>query len=447
MKKVLIITYYWPPSGGAGVQRWLKFVKYLPLYNWKPIVYTVDNGDIPVEDLSLLKDIPDNTTVLKTPIWEPYDFYRKFTGLGKDEKLNTGFPGKSGKSTFKQKMAVWLRGNIFIPDARMFWIKPSVKYLKEYLYKNSVDVIVSTGPPHSLHLIALKLKKEFPEIKWVADFRDPWTNIDFYLDLNLSKWADKKHHRLELKVIEEADEVVSIGKTMNEELIEIYKTNNQGKPVEKFNVITNGFDEDDVLKSTVEKDKKFTIAHIGTIAKSRNPKILWEVLQELISEYNEFKADLELKLVGKIDAVALESIAEYGIKNNVNLIDYLPHDKVIEEQMKSRVLLLIVNNTPNAKGILTGKFFEYLATKNPILAIGPVDGDLSEIINETRCGYISGFQDKEGLKKNILSLYSDFKNHKSLTSGADIEKYSRKLLSSKMANVFNNHSKKISTTN
>jgi hypothetical protein len=431
MKKVLIITYYWPPSGGAGVQRWLKFVKYLQEYGWDPIVYTAENGEIPEIDISLEKDIPKSITVLKTPIWEPYKVYKAFIGQKKNQKINAAFLNESKKTSRLNNLAIWIRGNFFIPDARKFWIKPSIKYLSNYLSKNKIDVVISSGPPHSLHLIAKELKKKYKEIKWVADFRDPWTNIDFYSDLKLSHWADKKHKRLEKEVLAESDCVISIGRSLNNELIHLNEKINQNS---KFKIITNGFDEDDLAKTEIPKDKKFSIAHIGTLVKSRNPEGLWKVLKELVTENESFGKELEIKLVGKLDISVKESIEKHGLTEFVKKIEYLPHDKVIEEQQRSRVNLLLVNNTQNAKGILTGKFFEYLSAGAPILVIGPVDGDLALILNETKAGFISDFEDTQTLKNNILSLY---KNQNIIRNEMAIKNYSRKNLTKKLSDILN----------
>lgn len=429
MKRVLIITYYWPPSGGAGVQRWLKFVKYLCEFGWEPIVYTAENGEMPVIDLSLEKDIPKNTTVLKTKIWEPYSVYKAFIGKKQNEKINSSFLTESKKPGITEKISVWIRGNFFIPDARKFWIKPSVNYLTEYLKKNPVDVIISSGPPHSMHLIALGIKKNFSNVKWVADFRDPWTNIDFYKELMLSSSSDKKHKQLEKEVLKNADAVLSIGSGMNEEFKQIL-----GNNPEKFSVITNGYDEDDVFKGELEKDEKFSIAHIGTLVKSRNPETLWKVLKLLVETNENFKKDLEIKLVGKVDYFVNERLKHYGLDSYVRKIDYLPHNEVIKEQQKTKVLLLLVNNTPNAKSILTGKIFEYLAANVPILAIGPTDGDLAAILNKTRSGLISDFNDETLLKENILKLYS---NRQFSPDKTEITRFSRRELTKTLSELLN----------
>lgn len=431
MKKVLILTYYFPPAGGAGVQRWLKFVKYMRNFGCEPIVYTAENGEMPVIDESLQKDIPNGITVLKTPIWEPYDIYKRFIGRKKSDKINASFLSENKKGGIAEKISVWIRGNFFIPDARKFWIKPSIKFLNGYIQKNNIDYVISSGPPHSMHLMALGLKQKNPTIKWIADFRDPWTNIDFYEKLMLSKWADKKHHRQELSVLQNADCVISVGQSMSNEFLELYK-NAGGKNFEKFKVITNGFDEEDISVQAVEKDKKFSMAHIGTLVKDRNPQALWKVLSALVKENEDFKNQLEIKLVGKVDIFVKEQLETFGLTSFVKKIDYLPHDEVIVEQQRSRVLLLLVNNTKNAKGILTGKFFEYMISGSPILAIAPSNGDLANIMQQTNAGVISDFDDELTLKKNILSLFNgtNFSVNKT-----EVNKYSRKELTKRLCEI------------
>lgn len=421
-KKVLIITYYWPPSGGAGVQRWLKFVKYLQGFGWEPIVYTPENAEMPSLDNSLMKDIPEGIEILKTPIWEPYDAYKKLVGQKKDEKINAGFLSENKKPKRTEKLAVWVRGNLFIPDARKYWIKPSVKYLKNYLIENPVDVVISTGPPHSMHLIAKELKRSMP-IKWLADFRDPWTNIDFYKDLMLSSSADKKHKRLEKQVLQEADVILSVGKTLGEELSDL--------GAKRSEVITNGYDLPENQKE-MSLDSKFSIAHIGTMTKSRNPVIMWKVLSTLVEKNSAFKNRLEIKLVGKVDISVMESIEKYGLLDYVRKIEYLPHDEVILEQRKSHLLLLVVNDTPNAKGILTGKFFEYMSSGRPTLCIGPKDGDVAEIIRETEAGSVFESAEGDDLEKYIID---SFEGKNVFKTNDFINKYSRRELTKKLVSV------------
>ena len=344
---------------------------------------------------------------------------KKLVGQKKEEKINAGFLSENKKPKRTEKLAVWVRGNFFIPDARKFWIKPSVKYLKNYLKENSVDAIVSTGPPHSMHLIAKELKKSL-NVKWLADFRDPWTNIDFYKDLMLSKTADKKHKRLEREVLQEADVVLSIGNTMGKELTDL--------GAKRSEVITNGYDIEKNLEE-VALDEKFSVAHIGTMTKSRNPEVLWEVLSMLIDNNEVFKNRLEIKLVGKVDISVMESIEKYNLLDYVRKIEYLPHDEVIIEQRKSHLLLLVVNDTPNAKGILTGKFFEYMSSGRPTLCIGPNDGDVADIIRETEAGSVFESKDGEALKQYILK---SFEGKIAFKTNSSVEKYSRKQLTKKI---------------
>lgn len=437
MKKVLIITYYWPPSGGAGVQRWLKFTKYLREYGWEPVIYTPENPESPNNDSSLEKDVPKNLTVIKTKIWEPYTFYKVFIGQKRDQKINAAFLTESKKPKKFEKAAVWIRGNFFIPDARKFWVKPSIKFLSDYIKQNPVDAVVSTGPPHSMHLIALGLKKKL-NIPWMADFRDPWTNIDFYPKLMLTPIADHKHKRLELEVLNKADVVTCVGQTWMDELEEIWrKGKNARVSNSKFRFISNGYDPDDYAHDKVEMDKKFSIVYVGTLDKSRNPEILWRTLSGIVKKNVAFAADLQIKLVGKTDIAVTEDIEKNGLSAYMEKTPYLTHGEVTEVQKKSQLLLLLINNTPNAMGITTGKLFEYLAAERPILCIGPNGGDADKILTETKGGLISGYEDSRTLEANIMYFYNKYKSGNLACESVNIEKYSRKALTGEVAEVLN----------
>lgn len=433
MKKVLIITYYWIPSGGAGVQRWVKFAKYLRQYGWEPIIYTPENPEYPSIDHSFEKDIPADITVLKTPIWEPYNVYRNLTGK-KNQAINAGFISENKKQGWKDKLSIWIRGNFLIPDPRRFWIKPSVRFLSDYLKENPVDAIITTGPPHSMHLIGMGLKKNFPSLPWVADFRDPWTNIDFYKDLNLTWFADKIHHRLEKEVLQKADTVLVVSRGMKEEFAQI-------KP-KKLQVITNGYDESDVQVGTLALDGRFSISHIGTLNAARNPRIVWKVLSEICAENIDFKKDLQIQLVGKVDFSVLEDIQSYGLQEQLLKIDYLSHSEAIAKQNTSQVLMLLINQSGNAKGILTGKFFEYLAAKRPILAVGPTDGDAAVVLNETSAGIMVDFADEQETKKAIQNYYNRYKNGTLSVQSESVERFSRRSLTGELAGLLDGFGKK-----
>lgn len=426
MKRVLIITYYWIPSGGAGVQRWVKFTKYLRDFGWEPIIYTPLNPEYPSEDYSFQKDIPSDVRVNKTTIWEPYDIYRAIFGK-KGQKINAGFISENKEANWKGKISIWIRGNFLIPDPRRFWIKPSVKYLKQFIEENNIDAVISTGPPHSMHLIGIGLKKLFPKIPWIADFRDPWTNIDFYKELNLTKISDSIHRKLEKKVIQNADCITVVSNEMIKEY-ELFKP-------KKIELLTNGYDSDDVNSEQIILDTKFTISHIGTLNYSRNPKIFWKMLGEIASENNAFKNDLEIQLVGKTDFSVLEDIYNYGLTSNLKKIEYLPHNEAIKKQNSTQILLLLINNSANAKGILTGKLFEYLAAKRPILAIGPTDGDVAKVLEKTSAGKMVDFDDKEKMKEIIMNYYSQFKKGNIAVSTNSIDKYSRKELTKQLSKI------------
>lgn len=418
MKKVLIITYYWPPTGGAGVQRWLKFSKYFRSFGWEPVIYTPSNPDFPIFDETLLHDVPQDLTVLKTAITEPYDIYRRIMGKKKTETVNQGFLSEGKENTTLQSAMIWIRGNFFIPDARMFWIKPSVNYLSGYIKTNAIDAVISTGPPHSMHLIALGLKKKF-NLPWIADFRDPWTQIDFYDQLKLSRFADKKHKRLEKNVLTRADRVVTISKSCGTDL--------EALGGRKVDVITNGYDEDDFkFGESLAPLPGFLFHHTGALNKDRNPYTLWKVLGDLCREDAQLKKDLVLKFTGKTDAIVFESLKSQGLEANAQRTEYMPHSEVVKVMAQSPVLLLPLNNTPNNKGVLSGKLFEYLAAKRPIFGIGLPDGDAAEILRETGAGELFGFDDYEGMKQAVSRLYQNYKAQNLVIQPGAITAYSRK---------------------
>ena len=429
MHKVLIITYYWPPSGGAGVQRWLKFVKYLREFGWEPVIYTPLNPEFPVIDDTLAKDIPEGIEVIGTSIWEPYQFYKRITGKKSTAKINSGFLNHKKTPGLGEQLSVWIRGNLFIPDARKFWIKPSIRFLIKYLKGNHVDAIVSTGPPHSMHLIALGIKGHL-DIPWLADFRDPWTDIDYYKDLKISEFADKKHKSLELKTIKGCNAMVVVSSNM--------KMNYELMGGNNIHVITNGFDSDDMKVPENVRDTKFSISHIGTLPPSINLKGLWQVLSELSEMLPNFKNDLEIKLVGKVDKSVTDDLYAFNLNDRLNLIEYVTHNKAASLMTQSAILLLAINkDSPNAKGILTGKIFEYLASGRPIFAIGPSDGELARILQETEAGFITEYDDLEQIKRIVTMLYERYLHNELNNNPKGIEKYSRKNLTTDLANVLN----------
>jgi galactitol-specific phosphotransferase system IIB component len=427
-KKLLIITYYWPPAGGPGVQRWLKFVKYLPDFDVQPIVYVPQNPTYPIVDAHLESEVSDKAIILKNPIFEPYQL-ASFLSKNKTKKISSGIISNQKKQSFLEKVMLWIRGNLFIPDARVFWVKPSVAYLEKYIRDNEIDTIVTSGPPHSLHLIGLELKQKM-HLKWLADFRDPWTTIGYHKSLRLSHYAAKKHKQLEHQVLNSADAIIVTSKTT--------KTEFQALTTKPIAIITNGFDVEKVEKQTL--DSKFSLAHIGSFLSERNPKILWESLVELCTEIPNFKSHLEIKLIGAVSQEVLETIGQFGLNSYLNNLGYVSHADAVAHQRKSQVLLLIEINSEDTKSILPGKLFEYMVSERPIIAIGPKESDFAEIITNTNTGMFFEYSEKAQLKRTILDYYTQFLEGKLQSNGVGLQQYSRKNLTKQLAELLHQQS-------
>lgn len=447
LKKVLIVTYYWPPAGGPGVQRWLKFAKYLPEFGWEPIIYTPENPSYPLVDETLVKEVPKNLKIVKTNIWEPYQIAEKFSKSNKKFKGGQFDVGKN--QSLMSKLSIFIRGNFFIPDARKFWVNPSIKFLKKYLAENHIDTIVTTGPPHSLHLIGLGLKKEIPNLKWIADFRDPWTEISYYKHLKLTTSSDKKHRQLEKSVFENADLTLATSYTDAE---------NFRKNGANAFCVTNGFDvseswsvgalenlrvsefedlrEKTLIHSNTNTFKpKFTLSYVGVLEQLRNPENLWNAIYFLLNNNQDFADDFELKFVGRIDEIILQQLKHLGIDHIVNNLGYLAHDESVKEMENSD--LLLITNFPNesSKGIIPGKLFEYLATGKQIISFGPKDADVETILNKTKAGKHFDYSENIEIQDFIFSLYEDWKNGKSIQNQANINEFSRKELTKQLSEL------------
>jgi hypothetical protein len=421
--KILIITYYWPPAGGPGVQRWLKFVKYLPDFGIQPVVYIPENPTYPIIDKILVKEVSEKAIIIRHKIIEPYQI-ASFFSKNKTKKISSGIIPNKKKQSFLDKLFLLIRGNLFIPDARIFWVKPSVRFLEKYIAENSIDTIVTSGPPHSLHLIGLELKQK-TNVKWIADFRDPWTTIGYHKSLRLSNYASKKHKFLEHKVLNAADNIIVTSKTTKTEFEAITL-----KPIE---VITNGYDIEDTDKQDL--DAKFSLAHIGSFLSERNPAILWESLVALLSEIPDFNKHLEIKLIGAVSQEVLETITQFGLNPYVNNLGYVSHADAIAHQKKSQALLLIEIDSEETRSIIPGKLFEYMVSGRPIIAIGPIHSDFEEIISHTNTGVFLHYSEKEKLKNVILDYYNQYLEGKLKSNGVGLQKYSRKSLTKELVEL------------
>ncbi|MBZ9628453.1 glycosyl transferase family 1 [Psychroflexus sp. CAK1W] len=421
MKKVLIITYYWPPAGGPGVQRWLQFSKHLPKFGLQPIVYKPQNPSYPIKDASL--DASQKVRVIEKSIFEPYAL-AEVLSKSNSKTISSGIIKSKKKQSWKERMMLYIRGNFFIPDARMLWVKPSISFLKDYIQNHEIETIITTGPPHSLHLIGSGLKEIYPELQWIADFRDPWTTIGYHSALKLTEKSKQKHLSLESYVLNSADQLVVTSFQTKAEFEQKTKT-----PIE---VITNGYEE---ISVDAELSENFTVSHIGSLLNDRDPKILWEVFSELIEESLVFKDFFELKLIGKISESVLKSAHEAGLKNFVSVVGYLNHKDAVESQRTSQMLLLIEIDKPETRGIIPGKLFEYLASKRPILAIGPEGWDVGKIISETHSGDCFTYDEKKRLKSYIEKSFKAFLNGKLKAGTKNIEHYSRRNLTQKLTQL------------
>ena len=426
MKKVLIITYYWPPAGGPGVQRWLKFVKYLRDFDVEPVVYSPENPSYPIIDESLETEVPGDIKLLKKEIFEPYSIAGIFSK--KDtETISSGIISKEENQSALQKAMLFIRGNFFIPDARKFWIKPSVKFLEKELKNDDYHAIITTGPPHSLHLIGLKLKNEL-DLKWIADFRDPWTQIGYHEKLKLTDTARKKHESLESEVLNTADHIITTSFTTRDEF--------SSKTQKPISVITNGFDIE--INEKPVDNSGFKIAHVGSLLSGRNPLVLWKAMAELVTEDDDFKNHFSLILAGKVSEEVERSITEHGLQPFLKKEGYVSHSRAVEIQRKSSLLLLIEIDSEETRGIIPGKLFEYLSSRKPILAIGPENWDAERIINETNTGKVFTYQDHDQIKSFIKKEFSRYKNGSELNPAGNISKYHRKSLTRELAEVIKN---------
>ncbi|MBU2951974.1 glycosyltransferase family 4 protein [Tamlana agarivorans] len=422
-KKVLIIAYYWPPAGGPGVQRWLKFIKYLPEFNIEPVVYVPENANYPLLDESLSSEVSSALTVIKQPIKEPYKLAGVFS-KNSSKTISKGIISEEKKQSVLEKLMLFVRGNFFIPDARVGWVKPSVRYLSDYIEKEKITTIITSGPPHSMHLIGLQLKERLG-VQWLADFRDPWTTIGYHKQLKLTASSERKHKSFEKQVLNKADQIIVTSFTTKTEFLNI-----TDKPIE---VITNGYDDE--VSMACKMDSKFSLAHIGSLLSKRNPEILWRALSELVNENVEFSKDFQLNFIGSVSEDVINSIKIHGLSSFLNDEGYVSHSESVVFQKKSQILLLIEIDSEETKCIIPGKLFEYMVSNRPIVAIGPKGWDVEKIIKETNTGNCFNYNDFDLLKNTILEHYYAFKKGRLQTHPIGLQKYHRKALTKSLSKM------------
>ena len=383
MNRVLIITYYWPPSGGAGVQRWLKFSKYLPASGWEPVILTIDTAyaSYPAIDNTLEKEIAPDMKVFKT---RATDWFRIY---GKSKVPSAGFARNSSDS-FRAKISRFIRGNFFIPDPRRGWNKYAFRKACEIIGKEDIKHIITTSPPHSTQLIGLRLKKRYPSVRWLADLRDPWTEIYYYDKFYPCLPARMLDRHYEKAVLRKADSIITVGPSLKKAFIE-----NSRVAGDKIEVITNGYDEKDFEGLKAEKPVRLTITYMGTISESYPVEGLVEALKELQLSGTDFL----LRITGEIPSNLRKRIEQDIPSSSLLVTAYLDHNLALQSILSSTVVVLIIPDHKSNKGILTGKIFEYMASGVPVLCLGPVDGDAAGLISRAKAGAIFSYNDVQGI--------------------------------------------------
>lgn len=399
-KKVLLFSYYWPPASSPGVQRWLKFVKYLEDYGWASAVITPKNGSYPNTDATLLNDIPDDTELLTTKTLEPFRLFNLLTGQAKRGKASSvGMGDLKGAQSPIKKISAYIRANWFIPDARKGWNRYAIRTGIEYIQKQNVDAIITTGPPHSSHLIGLNLSRKF-NLPWVADFRDPWTNIYYNHFLPRSSSTQKKDLALETKVLSNASLVTVVSNGLLQEFSDRARSTL---------LLPNGYDLEDFYgKHTFEKSDKFTLSYIGNLKENQNIEALWTALSELINANPQFAQNFRLSLTGNIHPTVLQSITQAGLNPNLIQYPFVQHHQAIEQMISASALLFPIPQSAQNKKIITGKIFEYLASRTPLVSIGPPDGDAAKILHNCERSPMIDPDNMDEIKHRIKHLYEEW---------------------------------------
>ncbi|MEX2116105.1 MAG: glycosyltransferase [Bacteroidota bacterium] len=401
MKKVLIVSYYFPPSGGPGVQRVLKFVKYLPVFGWQPVVLTVENGDFPARDESLLKEIPPTVTVYRTKIFEPYSLYRKLTGKAEGSPVDVeNIPGSPRKRSLTESFAAFIRSTFFIPDARIGWYPYATTEGLEIIRNEGIQAIYSSSPPYTTAVIARRLH-QMTKLPWIAGFRDPWTGFLSTPDRWFFPAAVDRY--LESSVIRDATIIEAAWRGI---LKDIMKKNSAVDCTKLFH-LPNGFDSEDYPPVDREPGDRFVVTYTGSLYGKRNPEMFLKAVEELVAEGSVDPGRILLQFIGRFGAEVRDMVERSGIRQSVRLVPYLPHAESIKELLRSDALLLIVDNARGSEEIVPGKVYEYIGARRPIIALAP-EGAVAELIRETRSGFVAEGSDVGKIKSAFLEYYRKF---------------------------------------
>ncbi len=431
MKRVLMITYYWPPAGGPGAQRIVKFARYLPEFGWEPIVVTVNGGEFPFRDTSLEADVPAGTQIHRTRRWEPFGLYKRLTGRKEGSALPVGLLGLEKRGLW-EKFAAWIRANVFIPDARIGWIPFAARKGAEIVRQGQVDLVFTSSPPHSLQLAGWLLKRR-TGLPWVADLRDPWTEIRHYQSIERAWWAEGLDRFWERQVLRAASHVTAPGPALAAHF--------QGKLGEgvssRFSVLTNGYDEADFESSLASDTPFFEILHTGNLLASQNPLPLWQSLRQMVLRKPEFKQCIRVRFIGRVDESALMSARNFGLMELVETQDFVPHDEAVARMKGAAVLLAVVPQIANNEGIITAKVPEYIGSGRPILLVGPPDGDAGQIVSRFANSVACDYADVVRCSSFIETTYEAWKRRAVPESPAcQRAPFSRRALAAQLASIF-----------
>ncbi|WP_421763008.1 hypothetical protein [Ekhidna sp.] len=402
-RKILIITYYWPPSGGVGVQRWMNYAIQLNNRGWDPIILTPENPQFEIKDEKLLEKVKD-IPVYKLPIWEPFNLFHKLTGNKDRKNVQQGLVLEKTTRSFKDKLMIWVRGNLLVPDPRVFWVRTASKKAISLVKEHDIGTVITTGPPHSMHLIGRRVRKA-TKVKWVADFRDPWSEWDVLEKLNTSTIIRGVHRKLESRVKEEADVAVTVSARLAQSFGGI-------------EVLHNGVTSDALNKSELEFSN-FTIGYFGMLNELRNPRQLWQLLDQMCRENQVFASKLRVRIGGIVSESIKEEIDELSeLRSKVEFLGYLPHDSMQEEYRKCHVLLLLLNKSNNSNWILPVKFFEYLSARRMILGLGERKSDLGDLMNPKDVGEVLSYSEVDGIRNFLEDIFENERlpNDKDVTS-------------------------------
>lgn len=420
-KKVLLITYYWPPSGGSGVQRWLKLTRYLPEFGWTPVVFTPENPAFELKDRSLEKEVHPDIEVLKFPIWEPYSL----AGL----KAGTAPPAaKSGSGSVFSGFMRWVRGNFILPDPRIFWVRPASDFLIDYLKTSDIRLIITTGPPHSIHLIGRRIHRKLPHIKWIADFRDPWSQWGLLDTLHTGSLARWVHKKLELSVLKEANHIITI--------TPFYQRQFEQLSSRRVQLFPNGFDAADFQDFNPQKPEKFMLRHVGVVNERCNPlPFLASVAEWAVTR----KVAIEVNFTGKVhEPFRQQVLATPGLKEITTFTAPVPHADLIRLYESSSILFIVLTGYKDGAGFLPGKLFEYLATGLPITGTGPLESDTADLLRQTGGGELF-LENDPGLLNWLDFHYARYQQGELTIPVNDIvlQRYTRKAVAGRLADFLN----------